>query len=1171
MMGGRRIRIPALAVMGLLACAVLGAATDAMAQTRRVKVMDGGAQTVTARNGETLDLVFGDGTSLLLGPGGSLSVKETPQSIALSGSQAVLRVATGQPGRARPVTLTTPQATLRLSEGSAVVVMDRESTRAHLLIRGDMTVAHDGGPSRKLYRPGFHVTAAANRVSRPTRMTGPEIVRDLERIAPGLGRRLGRASGLRWPNRVQVAQSGGTVAPPVLIAELTDATGTDVTDAEDGECGSDEAPGAASTDCLLAVSLTPGEINRVGIDDVTVDTPNGNNGGGATTTTADFTDGFGFLGLGDYYAGANNTLSVVAQGSTTITDGATTDTFQQMTGTFIMSEDEFFDDVTLLFTDQVNTPPGILPGGVGPRRFGPTTGTIINTGNWDSVGDPNAATPLSTAPFDANGGPAYLLGNPAITLGGQRILVIRRRDSATDDISGNFAFHDILSFQRFKAVAVQPDIADDTDPLFDPGDFSDFFSNVFSNGTIDPKLAFGISLGGHIPKNSRDQDNFLFVEVVDALMQDFAIGPGLANSPPLLNFIGNTPPGLVMEQNLVVVRPTVTEPTFRVTIPDLANPRSLLFAAGDLDGLVFSSQTGNPLQPFAHQGTYPDTAVTYDRFQIAGSLMNWFGDTNGWGPLSLPDPDAAVRQTSRRSFLRNETWTDLGSPTTPLDVADLTDRGTYVVNPAAPLVDINGILNTAPGNVAPEGAQSTLLHADFGLANVGGQQVSSLSATIGSVSYRIFVEDYHGDLDVNGDPLADISGDAIIHAQTVGSSSAGAASTLLFSDWQSTAAGGGNPNIDLPLNGFAPDGIPDPGRLGAFVLENAGTTFDDIIGPGSQTWNGGLERPVGVDPARPDQTFGAVRLGIAAEGGLFPDRTPGRFGGGLSGYATGWVEVETGGGGSVGLAPFARVASGPNLTIDAPDAVFNTISGHLQFGGSPIQLGGTETVSGQTVARGAFVDDLTWGMLSTTPGTQVALISAEPIARELRGQFTTSTNAQVPVPTADTVGSLGGGVDDAYDYAQWGVFFGDLVDSDGSRQHVHLGSFAAGSPIPRAVLDTASGQAIYNGHAIGNVYDGGAARTAMGTFSENFDFDTRTGKTAMDFDRRSYSGNSTLTNGAYASTVTGGNRSGNLNGRFVGGMSGGKPNALVGGFEIQNNASSPGAAYRATGTFVGER
>ncbi len=134
---------------------------------------------------------------------------------------------------------------------------------------------------------------------------------------------------------------------------------------------------------------------------------------------------------------------------------------------------------------------------------------------------------------------------------------------------------------------------------------------------------------------------------------------------------------------------------------------------------------------------------------------------------------------------------------------------------------------------------------------------------------------------------------------------------------------------------------------------------------------------------------------------------------------------------------------------------------------------------------------------------------------------------------------------------------------------MHLGTFAAATPIDRAVLDTASGTATYRGHAAGNVMNGGAVYSAIGTYSDTFDFDRRRGSTMLDFDSRRYGGSSSLDSATYRARLSGGDRQAALQGQFGGGMENGRPRAVTGGFEISNGRSG-GSAYRATGIFAGE-
>jgi hypothetical protein len=572
----------------------------------------------------------------------------------------------------------------------------------------------------------------------------------------------------------------------------------------------------------------------------------------------------------------------------------------------------------------------------------------------------------------------------------------------------------------------------------------------------------------------------------------------------------------------------------RAIRPHPTDETRVLFAAGDLDGVIGLERGA--------------TGLVASRFLITPGVTDQIvGDAVA---LMLPDLDRVDATRSARGFLRRETWTDLGAA----KLSDITDRGLYVVNPSQPLIALTHAGQAAPGTVVPGGAEAAVLHADFGLAYVGAQQVSSISATIGKIDFRLFIEK---DSTI---AVPHLAVDAVVSAKTVASSSArdGKASTLITSDFRSTAAGGGNPNIDDDKR----DGA-DPGRLGFFVFQNAGQVFDDIAAPSPRTLPGGVERPLGADPQASDLRYSLIRLASASDS-FVPDLRNG-FSGGLAGYATGWVEIERNNGGSIELAPFARIDDGPNLEMSDPDQDLNLLTATITHGGRELSFGGP--------GLSAYVDDLTYGLLSTEPESAMAIISAEPIGRELSGRFKTTEGAIVPIPIRDPKNHARHPQDKPYKHVQWGFFFGDAITREGRRQHMHLGTYAAGSPIDRAQLDQARGTATYQGHAIGNVYNGGKVYSSVGTLTERFDFNRRAGETTLDFDRRKYAGTSKLSGEAYSSSVATRDRSGRLNGRFVGGISGRprQPNALVGGFELMNRSARPRTAYRATGTFGAER
>lgn len=1207
------------------------AALPAGAQSRRVLVADGAAQTLAASRAETLDILFRDGTSVLVGPGGTIRTR-VGEHIEIDSTSSVMRIARGQPGLARPVRITTPHATLRLTSGSGVVAVADASTRAFLLIDGAMRV-ESAGQGRELYRAGFEVAATAAGPGRPRRMEEGEMVDALERISPGLGRVRGAAA----PAPVIVSQNASEPVSPLVASRVVpDETGEEETAASGGACNPGEEASAGSGGCDLPVDdAILGAVRQPGGGDGAGGGGNGGTGGGGgeTVPTVDFESGFGGLGLAGLYDVSSEPIGVVAQTGTSISDdndGNAPLVFQSFAEpigaslgdalalleladaaaeNFIATEPDFAPDTSprdaaiedLAFFDAsdfqaiVSYIDSSSFGYFQRRRaVGPTTNAVVAGDTWQAFADPGETADLVGAVRDgfSDRPMQYLLGFPAGTgapslgltffaplssVGG---LVLRKPTGETG--ANIFRLSEIRNATFFEEQFFEFDF--NGDGVIDDGEGDFEFAPFIDYEDAEQHVGYALDFAG--PFNGRGADNFLLAEVIEA--------EDAFESDPDTGF-GQFAAGFTFdnESDFNPIGTSIDIGSANDARP-IAGGSRLVFATGDIDGLV----TGSPDTSFSL--AFDPGVATVDRFALTSSLSAFFA-AEGTFSRNLSDITAPRESRSvlnARAFLPADAWLDL-LPPGEADLRDITDSGLLVVNPAAPMVDIAGLDTVAPDTVVPGGAKSRLLHADFGLRQVDGRQVSSISATIGDVDFRLYAEEQlrgstllsliesaeaPGDPETGAPPppaeYLNLSVDAVLSARTIGSSNdgTGRASTLAFSDWTSTSAGGGNPHIDTDFSGGA-----DPGRLGFFVLQNAGSTIDDVVSDERVSFDSGRFTPVGSDPARPDQAFGALRLGIATTDNTreltSTDRRDGRFGDpagrGLIGYAQGLVETENGTAPQVGIAPLARIADGPNLAIAVPDPDANTLSGALAVPGrvAPIAFGGTGEIYGRPVELGTFVDDLTWGMLSNEDGTQMAMISAEPVARELRGQFETSGGDEVPIPARDAVGKLGGGIDDAYDYAQWGFFFGDAVDTEGARRHVHMGTFAAGEPIDRSVLATASGTATYAGHAIGNVYNRGDVYTSVGTFSDAFDFDTRTGKPQMDFDRRSYSGSSNLdpTSGVYAGSLAGGDRTGALNGRFVGGMRDGQPNALVGGFQLQNNSASPDSAYRAVGSFAGEK
>ncbi len=647
--------------------------------------------------------------------------------------------------------------------------------------------------------------------------------------------------------------------------------------------------------------------------------------------------------------------------------------------------------------------------------------------------------------------------------------------------------------------------------------------------------------GAQEPRTERPQgDNFIFLDMEVLASYNWAATSCGANCSSrfqserdrLLGELGQSEVYEERYYETTVGSETGATGAFLIRDPD--ETRRFIFAAGDLDGVI--------------QNPVPGTSL--DRFHLsagmAGPITNGLSDLNPGMFLGGDD----------RAFFRGETWSELDddflASSLSLDTSQLTQSDLYIINPSGNIINLDG-------STTPE--TSKLLYADFGLANSSdGRQVSTISATIGEVRYR-FRDDLFAGQGFENEQMVD----AIITAQAVGSSrgltSSGASESpvLLSSFYSSSATGGGNPNISTGSE-------PTPGRLGFFVLENAGEIYDDVEGT-DQVLAGGVESPLGEN--RPSVQYAALRLGVATGTDALPSNRTG-FGVALNdtiGYAVGLVDVETPGGSTI------RPMGNPDLlpdTFSAPNlrfSNFDAASNSFQVSIDDLTLGGEGGAS-------AYVSDTEFGARSTDDASDAALISGGLVAEGIGDSFSSTT--------------------DGYEHVKWGFFFGDIDTGLGSesREHAHMGTFAAGNRLTTTetgLINESVRQAMenglpttvqYSGHAIGNVVMGGIVSTQTGTFSDTFDFGSRTGRAELSIGGATVAGNSSLVGGGfdnYTSSVTGsGGISGELNGSFIGGavekttVGGGSltvPGGLVGGFALSDGESG---GFRAVGSFAGE-
>jgi hypothetical protein len=514
---------------------------------------------------------------------------------------------------------------------------------------------------------------------------------------------------------------------------------------------------------------------------------------------------------------------------------------------------------------------------------------------------------------------------------------------------------------------------------------------------------------------------------------------------------------------------------------DASRKERFIFAAGDVDARL--------------DGGFAQT-FSVDRFFLSAGLAGF---------------EQRASQTITdgiRGFFRSETALGL----------DLFDSGVYVVNPA-----------TAGGN-----AVTAFAHADFGMSGTGAAQQSTLSLTLGEVTYTTEVCaacDVTNSIEVrvNGRSIGSSRGN-IVTTNSIGTAAPPVFGTLaLSSPLRSTAAGGGNP------------ALPRPGYAGYLVLEN----YDPAnlaINPGDTPLNGGVEHVVGDVDDDLDVGYGYLRLATATGTQTIGTRTDATF----DGFAAGLGQIETLQGLRITQVDSGETLGGFRVTTQAAT---NRVSSDLRLFGaaSPIGLGG---LTG-TASRGAsaFVDNERFAARSVTEGSELGLVSAGLVRDGL--------------PTAIT-----NDLSDS-EYFEWGFFFGDFTASQ-QTQHVHLGTWVAGTATP-AVDMPATGTATYAGQALGEVYDGAALYLASGEFENSWNFATRRGEMEMMFDRTAYAGPTEIQSGtsSFIGTLEAAGRAGGLFGNFVSG--GGDPVAAeIGRFSISNTASAAGT-YRASGTFGGER
>ncbi len=1117
----------AVLLAGAFAVSTTDLAVSAATSDHRMKqFVLGSSQSRTVETGEneTAEVILVDGTSVVIAPGSLVTViTSKDQPIAIRVERGTLRVTGGLSNRTQNISIMTPHALLSLKSGSAFIQVGSESTRTHLL-NGKEILVSSGGRSQTIYRTGFQIVASNGRATAPRRMSTQDIVNDLNSLSrglqtgttPRLGSTRGSSSGVQseqLTEDVSVSDEDVQIAEAVEeVSRLDNAVGFDTSANESGNSESDGGGSSGS-------SPPPEPI------DFSFDLA----GGGFSPSTGD------------------SSIPVVETDTTTVNTNRALIRQNYSTG----NPPEQL-GIRYPFVEE------IFLGPIANRVF-PTRDASIAIDNVDVL------TSITTG--DGSRAVGYYYGSATSGIVAQ----LPPNEFSLDTDQGLIRFESLpmglLSTNSIYNIGSGDFIRADTTFGVRPGINTPAIGGIWHKGTgvTVEGINFGTDFDRVIPGSTtlNRRDNFIFLDMnllaafnwrcdsirdcqiggddgfIDETETEIAFVEAIENTPSLNgeNF------DFEYGRDILVYGGNSDAAAL---VHDPSESRRYIFSAGDLDQVI--------------ENRVPGESV--DRFHLAAGMGSQLLAADSLSDLTagmdLSDGD--------RAFFRGETWLELADDysesTFSLDLSQLAQSDLLIINPDGPVIVDDG--ETAPNT-------SKLLYADLGIRNdAEGRQVSTISATIGEVRYRFTSELNGGTEGYGNDQIVDalIFSRAIGSTRGINSSGTSKSPVLLYSDFQSTAAGGGNPNIGSP-------GSPTPGRLGFFVLENTGTIFDDVEARGSL--GNGFESPVGsTDGLEPEQIeelapvqYAALRLGVATGTEALPGNRTG-FGFAPSetiGYAVGLVDVETPGGstirpmGNPDLLP--DTLAGPNLFFSNFDAASNS----FQVAIDDLTLGGEGGAS-------AYVSDTEFGARSTDGASDAALISGGLVAEGIGASVSSTTNG--------------------YEHVKWGFFFGDIDTGmgSGSREHVHLGTFAAGNELSGDETDLINGSVQdamdnglsttvrYSGHAIGNVVMGGIVSTQTGTFSDTFNFGSRTGQAELSIGGATVAGNSSLAleDGfdSYTSFVTGsGGISGELNGSFVGAVEhltvgGGTliaPGGLVGGFALSDGVSG---GFRAVGSFAGE-
>lgn len=1166
--------------------------------------------TFTAGPGETRELVFPDGTSIVMSEGSSFTIERYNFSPAdgtgelrISLGPGMFKITGGELNTTTPIVLGAGGAEVQLDNAGAVIDVGPDgSVRTYMTVGKSVTLA-TGGSTETLRRTGFQTSCACNgdTPASPTRMTGEDYSNDLAALRPkgGAVRTESVAASSEFAAKSTLSGTGSGSAsqnPASRIAQdAQQDTSTPILDTLATIIANDQDIGGNG-----------GATSGSGIVGAGTGSNTGTTGSGSTTNPPPppppeppFTRSAFDAALAEANATDSTGVDLPnASGSS----GSITD----FNAFFALRQNsEWIGDRSDPLNEEV-----VLE----PRDRGPTTNRFLS--------DDGLSVAIGGADLDIG----FLAENPAVSgpFGTPQFVTDSGVESLTylfgDD--GQFLLDDQFNATTNAGILARAPLPTtegqvETDTFVVSGTFSST-NGPFDNGTRSVlQTGFGsVSVADFAPPLPAPE---IPISGTDTELDTFLVSQVTGNwsaTNEARNIAYRLP------DNFVFVQMTETATT--------SGEANFIFSAGDVDGTF----------------TTP-SEIRVDRFFSSPGLT-------GFDDQQAAAPGGGLRGVAdgSRAFLRPDT----------VFGGTLEDNGVLVVNRTTTPATASRDAAIYSGGVTA----AQVLHADFAISGTGAAQTSTFSITAGDIDRQQvipgdLVEVSHLDatsgltpaqlaaldsapagtviagtnlykLQENGsradylarvnatlapgdppltlddvgvpDVFAEAPGgvltrntstpyanptDAFLDAVTLGTArrTGTEAPIHLTNRSSSTAAGGGNPNlVDGSSNVLT--GVPGYFTVENFDLQAEGTAPVDARG---RSTNGGLEEPLGE--AGTPTRFANLRL-LSATGSLdsavaADDASAdtvnmlNRTGGERTGFAAGLSEFEVDGTNTIQVA-FADGFTNAGLPFSAddlvtsnfsftPDTSASTLSATLRLtdpDGTPYQVD-----IGGAGGESAFIDNDTYGALVAgdadfgfVTGNMITVDPENDGIRSLPGLDTISSTAGSPF--------LGEDLNQFEDspHLAWGVFLGDRIwdPATGRREHIHLGSWVAGDPVDPTQYLGFTGTATYEGHALGNVYDGTSVSTVVGRFQNSWDFGGSgtlgSGSVQLDFDGQLYDGTTRFKSGQgfvssdLASTQ---GRTGRIDGDFYG-ISGTTPAAVGGQFGLQGAA---GEVYGAAGTFAG--